>query len=160
MNKVIASVNKDFTDALNGYCKDVEKLVRKTWQECKGKKDSMESFEKAMMIHCQENLYDANIKGIKEKIETSFIQLTSEYMANVRQVVTDEYEKLSVDAQSELNELFDKDDSGPVLRDVAVGTFERIKFRILGAIPFDWAQEKFIEQYSKRFIDQNIAPSD
>nr|MCR5726805.1 dynamin family protein [Lachnospiraceae bacterium] len=148
---VTSSVYNDFEEVLNEYCAGVEEIVKATWKEYKGKIDAMDGFEKAMADHCQKNLYDTNIKAIKESIEKSYINLTSEYMSNVRKVVTDQYDRLSDAAQNELNELFEKDDNGPTWPDVKVDEFEKIKFIILGALPFDFTQDIFVEQYARKF---------
>lgn len=154
VNTVINTVNGVFTKALNDYCSGVDSLVRVTWEQYINKENAMESFEKAMANHCQKNLYDAHIKEIKENIEAKFIELTSEYMSSVKKCVTDEYYMISEEAQDELDQFFSDSESGPQMQDVSIGVFERIKLLILGHLPFNWAQEMFIDQYSKRFCEK------
>jgi len=154
VNAVISSVNKEFISILNEYCDGVEILVRKTWEACKDKNDAMQLFEKMMASHCQKNLYDAHIKDIKEKIESLFIELTSKYISEVHQCIVDGEEKLSSDAKNELEELFKTNGDGPVLKDVSVGVFERIKLALLAKIPLKKTQELFIEGYTKKFIEK------
>lgn len=154
VNTVISSVNKEFINILNEYCNGVEALVRKTWESCKDKSDAMQMFEKMMAAHCQKNLYDAHIKDIKEKIETLFIEMTAQYIAEVHQCIVDGEEKLSLDAKKELEELFRISSDGPVLKDVSVGVFERIKLALLAKIPLKKTQELFIEGYTKKFIEK------
>ena len=154
VNRVISSVNKEFTSILNEYCNGVEAVVRKNWETCNGQSDAMQKFEKMMAEHCQKNLYDAHIKDIKEKIETLFIGMTTNYIADVHQCIVDGEKKLSQDAQKELEELFRTNGDRPVLKDVSVGVFERIKLTILAIIPFKKTQELFIEGYTKKFIEK------
>ena len=154
VNAVVAYVNKEYSEVLTNYCNGVDSLIRDLWKEYKGQKKAMDSFENAITKHCQENLYNANLKRIKEMIESSFMDLTVEYIASVRKIVTDEYEKLSEEAQNELNALFDENDKGPTLQDVKVGALQKIKLILLGALPFDKAQDLFVEQYSRKFKDK------
>lgn len=154
VNAVYNSVYKDFTSALDAYCKGIEPLVRKTWEQYKDKENSIDNFERAIADHCQKNLYDAHIKEIKSHIEEKFVELTAGYMAEVKKCVTDEYGKISGEAQKELEKVFVENENGPQLQDVSVGIFERIKLALLGHLPFNWAKEKFIEQYAKRFHDK------
>lgn len=151
VNAVYNSVYKDFTSDLDAYCKGIEPLVRKTWEQYKDKENSRDNFERAIADHCQKNLYDAHIKEIKSHIEEKFVELTAGYMAEVKKCVTDEYGKISGEAQKELEKVFVENENGPQLQDVSVGIFERIKFALLRHLPFNWAKEKFIEQYAKRF---------
>lgn len=154
VNSVIAPVSKDFTKALEDYCKDVEPVARAIWNRCKNDKDAFNIFEKQMAKHCQENLYDKQIKQIKRKIESKFIELTATYMSNVKKCVTDEYGKFSKQAKKELDEVFHKNESGPKLKDVSVGVFERIGYFILAKLPFEKAQDRFIRNYSKKFVEK------
>ena len=154
VNTVYSSVYRDFTTALEAYCMGIEPLVRKTWEQYRGTKNSIDSFEQAIANHCQRHLYDAHIKEIKSHIEAKFVELTARYMADVKKCVTDEYSRISDEAQIELEKVFSESASGPQLQDVSVGIFERIKFAVLGHLPFNWAKEKFIEQYAKRFYDK------
>ncbi len=129
-------------------------VVRKTWEQCKDKENSIDNFERAITNHCQKNLYDAHIKEIKSRIESEFVELTAGYMAEVKKCVTDEYSRLSGEAQKEPEKVFVENENGPLLQDVSVGLFERIKFALLGYLPFNWAKEQFIEQYAKRVRDK------
>lgn len=155
VNTVISLVNKDFTAALDSYCKGIEPLVRETWERYRGSKDAIDRFEKAIADHCQTNLYDTHIKGIKIHIEKKFVELTECYMAKVKKCVTDEYSRISDDAQRELEKVFSENENGPKLQDVSVGFFERIKFGFLAKFDrFNWAKEKLIKDYAKRFHDK------
>ena len=154
VNSVIGLIYNDFTAALDDYCNGIETLVRNTWEQYKGKEKSIDNFEKAIADHCQKNLYDAHIKEIKSQIEEIFIELTSSYMAEVKKCVTDNYSKISGEAQKELEEVFNENDKGPQLQDVPFGFFERIKFAVLGRLPFNFVQEVFIKQYTKSFYDK------
>ena len=93
-------------------------------------------------------------KLLKSQIEEIFIELTSSYMAEVKKCVTDNYSKISGEAQKELEEVFNENDKGPQLQDVPFGFFERIKFAVLGRLPFNFVQEVFIKQYTKSFYDK------
>lgn len=154
VNLVISTVNKEFLSILSSYCDSVESLVRKTWAEYKDQNEAMHLFEKAMAAHCQSNLYDAHIKNIKERIETKFLELSAQYISEVHQCIVDGEEKLSTDARIELEELFKSNGEGPVLKDVSVGGFERVKLALLAKIPLKKTQEWFIEGYTKKFIEK------
>ena len=154
VNTVISSVYKDFTAALDEYCKGIEPLVRETWEQYKGRENSIDNFEKAIADHCQKYLYDAHIKEIKSHIGERFVELTASYMADVKKCVTEEYSKISGEAQRELEKVFTENEKGPQLQDVSVGIFERIKFALLGHLPFNWAKEMFVEQYAKQFYEK------
>ena len=91
---------------------------------------------------------------MKSHIEAKFVELTARYMADVKKCVTDNYSKISGEAQKELEEVFNENDKGPQLQDVPFGFFERIKFAVLGRLPFNFVQEVFIKQYTKSFYDK------
>jgi predicted GTPase len=151
VNAVISDVKKEFNAALENYCTGIESLVRATWDKYKDKDNAMDKFEKAMTEHCQANLYDAHIKDIKSKIELKYVELIRRYMESVKQCVTEEYNKISDGAQKELESIFAENTSGPQLKDVPVGLFERIKLSFLGKLPFDWAKERVIRNYTRIF---------
>lgn len=157
VNDVISSVYKDFTSALDTYCKGIEPLVRETWEQYKDKENSIDNFERAIADHCQMNLYDAHYEDINSHIKNSFVVLIKEYMDDVKKCVTDEYSKISDEAQIELEDVFTENKKGPQLQDVSVGTFNEIKLGILhlfGKLGFDWAQEKLINDYSILFQEK------
>lgn len=158
VNNVINSVSKVYSDVLTTYCDSVEPQVRSLW-ESRGEDSDFETVENAMTQHCQKNLYDAHIKEIKLKIEEQFFDLTKEYMTSVRTCVSEEYGKLSDDAQGELEAFFANENNRPKLQDVNVGRFEKIKYTILKKIPIKILQEWLIERYSKSFKEKLLGTS-
>ena len=153
VNKVIKSVSSKYSDVLSSYCETVEPQVRSLWESREGDK-SFDAIEEAMARHCQKNLYDAHGKGIKKSLEKQFIELSEDYMTDVRKGVSEEYVKISDDARGELEDIFDGDDNRPELQDVGVGRFERIKFNLLKWIPVPYIQNLLIKQYSTTFKEK------
>lgn len=154
VNTVVDAVKSTFSSTLNGYCDDIESLVKQTWALLKKKKDAMALFEKAMAAHCQKNLYDAHIQKIKKSIEAKFIELTTQYMNSVKKCVTDQYNSISEETKRELEQLFNDGESVPTLNDVSVSKFEKITMSIIGHIPFERTQELFIKWYVKKFKEK------
>ena len=157
VNTVIHEVKKDFDAVLDDYCKGIEALVRSTWGQYKGKRNAVNSFIREIALHCQKNLYDAHIKQIKKEIEDRFVELTDDYMTKVKKCVTDEYSKISGEAQQEIEMIFSENEDGPLLKDVNVRGFEWIKMEALAALSFfdiRWAQDEFIKGYSNKFREK------
>lgn len=151
VNDVIRAVKPIADGYLKEYCDSVEWNAKRIWQNCKNSKNARKLFQDAMVYHCQTNLYDKRAPEIKGIIKETLTRLASAYMEKVRTVEKNEYSKLSVEAQHELDSLFIDYKSGPVLRDVAFGKFEILKQLILLALPFKKAHDAYVKQFAEKF---------
>ncbi len=153
VNVAVNSVKSQFQSVLNDYCKSVPSVVREYWKNVYKKQYTIDDLGKDMQIHCQNNLYNPNANGIKALLQDKLIEQASLYMKNVQACVTDQYEKISVDAQKELDALFDTVTQKPQLNDVEIRPFVRIRLGFLKWIGNIFSTEdQVVSTYSNEFI--------
>ena len=155
VNIAVRSVRSQFQGVLNDYCTGVPAAVREYWKNVHIKPYSIDDLGKDMQEHCQNNLYNPNSNGIKVLLQDELQELAVSYMRDVKACVTDEYERLSGDAQQELDDLFDNVTQKPELNDVEVRPFVRIQlgfWKLIGNV-FS-TDDKVVETYSREFISK------
>ena len=152
-NPIVRKVKPLADRYLADYCSGVERTARIIWQRCRDEKNPRKLFQDAMVYNCQKNLYDKCAPEIKEKIKQTLSVLASEYMEKVRETEKKEYNRLSEEAQKELDSLFVGYERGPVLKDVSFGKLELLRQLILVSLPFEKAHDAFVRRFVKKFCE-------
>ena len=155
VNIAIKKVKDQYQSILDEYCKEVPSVVKGFWSNIHNRQYTMDDLGKDMQQHCQTHLYNTNANGIKAVLQDELLELASIYMSNVKSCVTNEYKRLSEDAQKDLDALFENESKPPHLNNVEMGLFTRIRlnfWRWVGNI--FTSDEKFIQDYSREFIYQ------
>lgn len=125
-NVAVEIVSEQFRPVLDDFCESVPFMVNDLWSQRNHKPYSFEDLSRDMQNKTQKFLYDANISMIKSDLQDTLLELTADYLMEIRSAIPKLTFDLSDDAERKINNVLSYESTKLHFKDVGVPKFCRI----------------------------------